>query len=132
MRGIFEESSCGPKVCFKDRKLALSQKKQINSRYMCFCVPQCTCTISRFFYHKFAQFHLKEKLNCKHGKHDLQHWVRATKGQLNSEWNNEVIVSPKIPAKNYQDFCPRTLLEILVIFGWHFGRNDDLINSFWI
>ena len=20
--------------------------------------------------------------------------------------------------------------EILVIFGWHFGRNDDLINSF--
>ena len=22
--------------------------------------------------------------------------------------------------------------EILVIFGLHFGRNDDLINSFWI
>ena len=22
--------------------------------------------------------------------------------------------------------------EILVIFGWHFGRNDDLINLFWI
>ena len=23
-------------------------------------------------------------------------------------------------------------VEILQIFGWHFGRNDDLINSFWI
>ena len=33
--------------------------------------------------------------------------------------------------KNYQDFCPGSLLEgraeILVIFGRHFGRNDDLI-----
>ena len=27
-------------------------------------------------------------------------------GQLNSEWIYEVIVSPKIPTKNYQDFCP--------------------------
>ena len=37
---------------------------------------------------------------------------------------------------NYQDFSPESLLEgreeTLVIFGWHFGRNDDLINSFWI
>ena len=58
------------------------------------------------------------------------------KGQLDSEWIYEVIVSPKMPTKNYQDFCPGSLLEgraeILVIFGWHFGRNDDLINSFWI
>ena len=28
------------------------------------------------------------------------------KGQLNSEWIYEVIVSPKMPTKNYQDFCP--------------------------
>ena len=59
-----------------------------------------------------------------------------TKGQLNSEWIDEVIVSPKMPTKNYQVFCPGSLLEgraeILVIFDWHFGRNDDLINSFWI
>ena len=45
-----------------------------------------------------------------------------------------IIVSPKMPTKNYQDFCPGSLLEgraeILVIFGWHFGRNDDLIKSF--
>ena len=62
-------------------------------------------------------------------------------GQLNSEWINsewiyEVIVSPKMPTKNFKDFCPGSLLEvsaeILEIFGWHSGRNDDLINSFWI
>jgi hypothetical protein len=46
----------------------------------------------------------------------------------------KVIVSSKIPTKNYRDFCPASLLEsmaeISVIFGWSFGRNDDLINSF--
>ena len=59
-----------------------------------------------------------------------------TKGQLNPIWIYEVIISPKIPTKNYRDFCPGSLLEgraeICVIFGWDFGRNDDLINSFWI
>jgi hypothetical protein len=39
-----------------------------------------------------------------------------------------------MPTKKYRDFCPGSLLEgraeISVIFGWHFGRNDDLINSF--
>ena len=46
----------------------------------------------------------------------------------------EVIVSSKIPTKNYWDFCPGSLLEdrtkISVVFGWDFGRNNDLINSF--
>ena len=28
------------------------------------------------------------------------------KGQINSEWMYEVIVSPKMQTKNYQDFCP--------------------------
>ena len=83
-----------------------------------------------------------------------------SKGQLNSEWIYEVIVSPKMQTKNYKDFCPtkQTRIiaflfcdffvsvgsffgyhpclfgraEILVIFGLHFGRNDDLLNSFWI
>ena len=27
-----------------------------------------------------------------------------TKGQINSEWIYDVIVSPKLPTKNYQDF----------------------------
>ena len=35
----------------------------------------------------------------------------VTKGQLNSEWIYEVIVSPKIPTKNLKDFCPGSLLE---------------------
>ena len=58
------------------------------------------------------------------------------KGQLNSEWIYEVIVSPKTTNKYFKDFCPGSLLEgraeILKIFGWNFGRNDDIINSFWI
>ena len=63
-------------------------------------------------------------------------WYIYPKSQLNSKWIYEVIVSSKIPTKNYRDFCPGSLLEgmakISVIFGWDFGRNDDLINSFWI
>ena len=81
------------------------------------------------------------------------------KDQLNSEWIYDVIVSPKMQTKNYKNFCltKQTRIvaktaythqkitkkkyydpclydraEILVIFGLHFGRNDDLINSFWI
>jgi hypothetical protein len=37
--------------------------------------------------------------------HDLI-TLMSTKGQLNSEWIYEVIVSLKMPTKNYQDFCP--------------------------
>ena len=92
-------------------------------------------------------------------------WLPVAKDQLKSEWIYEVIVSSKIPTKNYRDFWPGSLLEvsksrkqiiksqilpktpqfafeiywpledrakISVIFGWDFGRNDDLINSFWI
>ena len=49
------------------------------------------------------------------------------KGQLNSECIYEVIVSPKMPTKNFKDFCPTNKLKI---FGWHFGKNDDIINTF--
>ena len=45
--------------------------------------------------------------------------------KLSSEWIYEVIVSSKIPSKNYRDFCSGSLLEgrakISVIFGWDFG-----------
>ena len=34
------------------------------------------------------------------------------KGQLNSELIYEVIVSPKMPTKNFSDFCPGGLLEV--------------------
>jgi hypothetical protein len=47
--------------------------------------------------------------------------LAIAKGQLNSEWIHEVIVSPKIPTKNYRDFCAGSLLKgrakISVIFG---------------
>ena len=59
-------------------------------------------------------------------------YILITKGQTNSEWIYEVIVSSKIPTKNYRDFCPGSLLEgrakIYVIFGWDLGRNDELID----
>jgi hypothetical protein len=39
-----------------------------------------------------------------------------------------------MPTKNFPDFCPGSLLkgraEIWKNFGWHFERNNDLINSF--
>ena len=47
---------------------------------------------------------------------------RASKGQLDSEGIYAVIVSSKIPTKDYRDFCPGSLLEgrakMSVIFGW--------------
>ena len=62
--------------------------------------------------------------------------LRIGKGQLNSEWIYDVIVSSKMPTKNFKDFCPGSWLKgrakISVIFGWDFERNDDLIASFWI
>ena len=64
----------------------------------------------------------------------VYYWTHETfweaKGQLNSEWICEFILSPKMPTKNLKDFCHGSLLEgraeILQIFGWHFGRDDDL------
>jgi len=44
---------------------------------------------------------------------------------LNSELIYKVIVSPKMPGSLIEERA-----EILQIFGWHFERNDDLINSF--
>ena len=40
--------------------------------------------------------------------------------------------SPKNHQKKCYDPCLFGRAEILVIFCLHFGRNDDLINSFWI
>ena len=39
--------------------------------------------------------------------------LRRLKGQLNSEWIYEVIVSPKMPTKNYKDFCPTKQTRIV-------------------
>ena len=35
------------------------------------------------------------------------------KGQLNSKWIYEVIVSPKMPTKNFKDFCPTKQTRIV-------------------
>ena len=55
---------------------------------------------------------------------------KLSKGQLNSEWIYDVIVSPKMPTKMFKDFCPGSFLEgraeILKIFGCHFGRTMTL------
>ena len=37
--------------------------------------------------------------------------ILLNKGQLNSEWIYEVIISPKMPTKNFKYFCPGSLLE---------------------
>ena len=60
------------------------------------------------------------------------------KGQLNSEWIYEVIVCPKIPTKNYRDFCPGILLlqgyyksESIFLQNEHrlsFGINLEVVN----
>ena len=34
-----------------------------------------------------------------------------SKGQLSSEWIHMVIISPKMPTKSFQDFCPGSFLE---------------------
>ena len=38
------------------------------------------------------------------------------KGQLNSEWIYEVIVSPKMQTQNYKDFCPTIQTRIVVLY----------------
>ena len=54
----------------------------------------------------------------------------GAKGQLNSEWIYEVIVSPKMATKNLKNICPGSLLEgrakISVIFGWNFEETMTL------
>ena len=37
--------------------------------------------------------------------------LKHTKGQLNSEWIYDVIVSPEIPTKNFKNYCLLSLLE---------------------
>ena len=37
---------------------------------------------------------------------ELSEQAASGKGQLNSEWIYEVIFSPKMPTKNFKDFCP--------------------------
>ena len=62
----------------------------------------------------------------------------SPKGQLNSEWIYEVIISPKMKIKNYKDFCPTIQTSIvalfLVISWWFFGecRQFFLLRSLFV
>ena len=136
------------KWCFKQGHLAgrVSNTVQKNEKFL---NPLSLCRFCRA---------LKDR--CPKWQYRLWSFKVCNKGQLNSEWIYEVIISPKIQTKNYKDFCPtkQTRIvakktaythqkitktkcydsclygraEIFVIFGLYFGRNDDLINSFWI
>ena len=61
------------------------------------------------------------KSKCKHFLHNMSimsmQGIHNTdpKGQLNSEWIYEVIVSPKMPTRNLKDFCPGSLLEVGIL-----------------
>ena len=71
------------------------------------------------------QFYFEENMSFGfiQTKYILAVWkMKICKGHLNSEWLYEVIVSPKIPTKNYQDFCPGSLLE---------GR-AEVLGIFWL
>ena len=111
--------------------------------------PKCKLLCFWVFDKLFQRLKQKNKLIWSHLKwltllFFLLFWIVvipknfASKGELNSEWiyESQITVSPKMPTKNLKDFCPGSFLEgraeILKIFGWHFGRNDDLINLFWI
>ena len=71
---------------------------------------------------KFRYVFLKDHENMKQS-----FTFEATKGQLNSEWIYEVIVSPKMPTKNYRDIC-QLPVQIFVIFGWYFRRMHSEFN----
>ena len=68
--------------------------------------------------------------------------VIQAKGQLNSEWINEVITSPEMQTQNYNDFCPTKqtkdrstffvefLVSVQVFFDYDpclFGRAEILV-----
>ena len=82
----------------------------------------------------FMNISLRSKAKFMTGKSVIIEIITVSKGRLNSESIYEVIVSPKMPTKNLRGLCPGSLLEgkaeILQIFGWHFEKNDNLLNSF--
>ena len=58
----------------------------------------------------------------------LQEFLSYQTNKDHSQTNS--IHSQKKSQKKWYDSCLFGRAEILVIFGLHFGRNDDLVNSF--
>jgi hypothetical protein len=63
-----------------------------------------------YYYSKTIAKGVQTKIRSKTASWDIQDISALAKGQLNSEWIYEVIVSPKIATKNFKDFCPGSLL----------------------
>ena len=67
----------------------------------------------------------------------MRHYLKAgqIKGQLNSEWIYEVIVSPKMQTKNYKDFCPTKQTKIVAkktAYTHHqITKNSTMFFVFW-
>ena len=77
--------------------------------FCCFFYCSCTIQIKNVCFRIYVQ--------C-----SGQNSANLAKGQLNSEWIYEVIVSPKMQTKNYKNFCPaiqtRIVVLFLMIFWW--------------
>ena len=62
---------------------------------------------------------------------DIVRFSIVPKGQLISKCPFGVIVSTKIPTKQFDKFCPRMgRAELVKFFRWYFGRNDDTKRTF--
>ena len=47
------------------------------------------------------------------------------KGQLNSEWIYEVIISPKMQTKNYKDCCPTKQTRVVAKKSLYSPKNNQ-------
>ena len=84
----------------KDAILVLDEKRNIASKNeLIITMPEFT-----------VDSNIDGKKYFREVKH-ISRWVLFYKGQLNSEFIYEVIVSFKMLTKNYRDFCPGSLLE---------------------
>ena len=63
-----------------------------------------------------------DDVSWKDQKFILRYYLLVLKGQLNSERIYEVIVSPKMPTNDFQDFCPTKQTKIVALLGGFFGE----------
>ena len=97
---------------------------------ICLCTTPATTVITEEGYHwnllefsvKLMSFYFVTGFQVKKIIFSIFGYTKFSKGQLNSEWIHEVIVSSKMPTKNLKDFCHGSLLE---------GRASNLWLVFW-
>ena len=91
-------------LCFKWLSLAL---------FITFFFYNCHVDSGLVSYHKVLFFTIWYAAIRTLVKGLLANSNEDTKGQLNSEWIYEVIISPKMLIKNYKDFCPTKQTRIV-------------------